>query len=283
MSYEPPREAKRQADGSYLFQCEDGSTMRYTRRPDGTWRKPEHKRAGWVGELEQTKYVSKGAEIEQKRQEQMQANLGYIPGAPPGAPAAEASSNQTQASKRNERKKEKRREKAEEKEAARVGDYDKEDHVQQQRIHAGSQDAEAPGGKNEKALRKKLKQIEELEQKRAEGKELNEDQLQKVAAKSTIEAELRDVLAGESLAENEPSKVSTKSSEASTPAGEVPAAEPSQPAAPEAPKSKKALEKRLRQITELEVKEKQGKVLNEDERAKVASKKQVEADLKTCC
>lgn len=53
---EPPSEAVPQPDGSFLLELADKSTLRWTRRPDGTWRKPEHKRAGWVGELE-NKYV----------------------------------------------------------------------------------------------------------------------------------------------------------------------------------------------------------------------------------
>ena len=36
---------------------QDGATIRWTKRPDGSWRRPEHRRAGWVGELEQAKYV----------------------------------------------------------------------------------------------------------------------------------------------------------------------------------------------------------------------------------
>merc|ERR1712146_566946 len=52
----PPEESEQQADGSFLLTMEDLSTLRWTRRPDGSWRKPEHKKAGWVGELEQEKY-----------------------------------------------------------------------------------------------------------------------------------------------------------------------------------------------------------------------------------
>lgn len=48
---EPPQEAEAQADGSYLLVLEDGSSLRWTRRPDGSWRKPERgslsKRSMW--------------------------------------------------------------------------------------------------------------------------------------------------------------------------------------------------------------------------------------------
>eukprot|EP00931_Biecheleriopsis_adriatica_P022401 TRINITY_DN14406_c0_g1_i1.p1 TRINITY_DN14406_c0_g1~~TRINITY_DN14406_c0_g1_i1.p1 ORF type:complete len:283 (-),score=52.59 TRINITY_DN14406_c0_g1_i1:147-941(-) len=53
----PPPEAVKQADGTYLLCHEDGSTSRYSKRPDGSWRKPERVRAGYVGDLEQEKYV----------------------------------------------------------------------------------------------------------------------------------------------------------------------------------------------------------------------------------
>lgn len=53
----PPIDAKKQPDASYVLELEDKSTLRWTRRPNGTWRKAEHKKAGWVGELEREKYV----------------------------------------------------------------------------------------------------------------------------------------------------------------------------------------------------------------------------------
>eukprot|EP00927_Polykrikos_kofoidii_P046568 TRINITY_DN40768_c0_g2_i1.p1 TRINITY_DN40768_c0_g2~~TRINITY_DN40768_c0_g2_i1.p1 ORF type:complete len:311 (+),score=52.26 TRINITY_DN40768_c0_g2_i1:106-1038(+) len=53
----PLAEAILQGDGTYTLELRDGSSLRWTRRPDGTWRKPERKRAGWVGDLEQEKYV----------------------------------------------------------------------------------------------------------------------------------------------------------------------------------------------------------------------------------
>lgn len=54
---EPPPEAVKQSDGSYVLTNEDGTKSRFTKRPDGSWRKPERVRAGWVGDLERKKYV----------------------------------------------------------------------------------------------------------------------------------------------------------------------------------------------------------------------------------
>lgn len=53
----PPENAVEQADGTFLLELEDGATVKWTKRPNGTWRKPEHKKAGWVGDLEREKYV----------------------------------------------------------------------------------------------------------------------------------------------------------------------------------------------------------------------------------
>lgn len=55
---EPCQDAEEQPDGSFLVSLEDRSTLRWTRRPNGSWRKPEHKKAGWVGDLEQERYLA---------------------------------------------------------------------------------------------------------------------------------------------------------------------------------------------------------------------------------
>jgi len=276
---EPPREAVRQADGSFMLQKEDGSTMRWTRRPDGTWRKPEHTRAGWVGELEQTKYVSKGAQFEQQRQAQMQAQVGRIPGAPPEASQPEG--NKSKTSQKNEQKKEKRKEKAEENENARL------QRLAGETVDNNSADMaqDGAGGKNEKAIRKKLRQIDDLEAKQKQGEVLNDDQLAKIAARKTLEAELKAVLAGETV----------PSAPAPAPASAPPAAAPAASTAPAAAaaaaaaepaaaasKSRKALEKKLRQIAEVEEKQRQGETLNDDQLAKLATKKELEAELARC-
>lgn len=46
----PPPDAVVQPDGSFLHELADGSSVRWTQRPDGSWRKPERTRAGWAGE-----------------------------------------------------------------------------------------------------------------------------------------------------------------------------------------------------------------------------------------
>mmetsp|Transcript_67741 Transcript_67741/g.107316 ORF Transcript_67741/g.107316 Transcript_67741/m.107316 type:complete len:274 (+) Transcript_67741:55-876(+) len=265
----PPREAVKQTDGSWIQQLEDGSTMRWTRRPDGTWRKPEHKRAGWVGELEQQKYVSKGEQEEQRRQAQMQAQIGRIPGLAPGQEPAQTKSA-------NERKKEKRKEKTEEKLEKRFenGSSEKATSRSEAKANESREDAAekdgATGGRSAKALEKKLRQIEQLEERQAKGEALNEDQLSKIAAKAKIQADLTSVLNGEEPRAEEPKAVVEES---------VAVDEPVAPAA--AQKNKKAIEKKLRQIADIELKQQNGEELNEDQRLKLASKAELEAQLKS--
>lgn len=273
----PPREAVKQSDGSWIQQLEDGSTMRWTRRPDGSWRKPEHKRAGWVGELEQQKYVSKGEQEEQRRQAQMQAAVGRIPGLAPGQEPEQKKSA-------NERKKEKRKEKAEEKMEERFqnGASKTTSARPEAKEVKASPPAQEPaadgnaGGRSIKALQKKLRQIEELEERQAKGEALNEDQLSKVAAKAKVQADLTSVMNGE------PPRLEERQEAVSESAPVVKEAPPVvEEVAPLAPKSKKAIEKKLRQIADIELKLKNGEELNSDQKDKLASKAELEEQLKT--
>merc|ERR1712216_781475 len=54
---EPPDEAEELPDGTFSLELPDESTVRWTKRPDGTRRKPERTRKGFVGDLEEKKYV----------------------------------------------------------------------------------------------------------------------------------------------------------------------------------------------------------------------------------
>jgi len=154
--------------------------------------------------------------------------------------------------------------------------------------------------KKAKAIQKKLRQIQDLEAKLEGGEGLNEEQLAKVANKAALQAELKEVsnpkkkapaaspkqapaAAPAAPAVEQPvaaAKVPEKAAEAPAPA---PAPTPPAPPAPEpaaAQKNLKAIEKKLRQIEELEEKQKGGTTLNEDQLAKLAMKKELQADLK---
>jgi len=89
----PPEEAEAQPDGTFTLQLEDDSVLKWSKRPDGTWRKPERRRAGWVGELEQTKYTipqARGVELASDRLAQAGRALDGVRSVSP--PASEASS-----------------------------------------------------------------------------------------------------------------------------------------------------------------------------------------------
>ena len=102
--------------------------------------------------------------------------------------------------------------------------------------------------KKVRALKKKLKAIEELEAKAATGVELNEDQKGKIAAKGELKAEITK---WESFSEPE-----------------------------ELSKEVKKLGKKMRQIEELEQKAATGAELNEDQQGKIAAKEKLAEEMK---
>lgn len=57
----PPADALEQPDGSFLQSLEDGASVSWSKRPDGSWRKPKRVKAGWVGELDRVGYKPPGA------------------------------------------------------------------------------------------------------------------------------------------------------------------------------------------------------------------------------
>lgn len=187
--------------------------MRWTRRQNGTWRKPEHVKAGWVGDLEQKKYVCPSAVRAQTRG--ISGSGGYSPqvkqlwepppaapqrrpeGVIPGATASDLGTPSVptsgSAASRNARKKK-----------AKAGGGDGEPDVSEVATGiskmkvaesevptepAQAEAAVAPE-KRRKALEKKLRQVEAVLQKQAGGAALNADELAKIASKAEIEEEL---------------------------------------------------------------------------------------------
>mmetsp|Transcript_18335 Transcript_18335/g.64410 ORF Transcript_18335/g.64410 Transcript_18335/m.64410 type:complete len:306 (+) Transcript_18335:67-984(+) len=294
---EPPREAVRQSDGSYTLELEDGTSCRWTRRPDGSWRKPERKKAGWVGDLEQKKYVSPGqVQADRVREDLGRAPRSTIPGLPPGYMEELEAKKKTA----NDRKKEVRKEKSEAAEAARHADAPSLFKLPE-REYAGTGEediapalapAAAPAAPNPKAVEKKLRQISDLEERRAKGEALNEDQLSKLQSKTELEEELARLrIGGEPASEaSNPTPVAASAKlvavapsavAASTNGKVAPAAPPVQESAESKGANKKAIDKKLRQIADLEERQAKGEVLNEDQLAKLAAKSELEAALKS--
>lgn len=216
--------------------------------------------------------------------------------------AAEDEFQATKASRRNERKKEQRREKAEAEVASSVQEENPSVEVQpveaRAKVAAEKKAAQPPkakesggeakeGGARQRAIEKKLRQIEDLEAKQAQGATLLEEQIIKVSAKKELQAELKSILSGAPMEEVAPKPavaVAVVEPVVAAAAPEVVAAVEEVAAEPpkfEAPKSKKAIEKKLRQIAEIEEKQSNGEELNPEQVTKLETKKELQQALKT--
>ena len=226
---------------------------------------------GYVPPDEQPKYVPPVVQQESKRQQQLQQP---VPGADPGnaAPRPMMSKAALKNEKRKAaRAKEKEGNPVEEEEidkvaqlAAAIGMAPKvsapvvmsKDELTPPPPPAPQIDAAPPQATNEKepnevekkvrALRKKLRAVDDLIAKQASGAELNADQLSKVAARGEL---LAEISRWETLGDPE-----------------------------ELSKEVKKLAKKLRQIEELEERATKGETLNADQLGKVAQKEKVTSE-----
>ena len=161
-----------------------------SRRPDGTWRKEIKVKAGYVPPDEVERYQSRGREAA--------ANRSSLP---PGISIESADSKKSKNQKKNERKKQKKQQEIDTKAASEVNKTQqlatavkkldiKEDISDE--LPKLSKDAIT---KKLKSLKKKLRQIEDLEKKVANGeiKELEKEQNDKVARKKEVLDEIEDL------------------------------------------------------------------------------------------
>lgn len=164
-----------------------------SQRPDGTWRKEIRVKAGYVDPEEAEKYQSRGKQWASKA-----SNL------PPGLsessqPEVKKSKNQ----KKNERRKLKKLERPGFENSNSTAAVDSlSSGVEKVKLEkpAVEQEVEVPVSKDVlqkkiKGLKKKLRQIEDLESKMSSGevKELTKEQVEKVSRKKTITDELEDL------------------------------------------------------------------------------------------
>jgi len=162
-------------------------TIPASQRPDGTWRKERRVKAGYVPPDEVEKYESKMVKF---MNDKPRLPPGYQP---PPAAANDEKKCMSKNQRKNERKKQKRKEKSE-----GGGDVtdDIADDLNNVKITdkvattTTSMTSDVDLAKKRKGLLKKLKQIEQLEERLAKGETLEKEQLEKISKKDEIEEEL---------------------------------------------------------------------------------------------
>ena len=166
-----------------------------SRRPDGTWRKERRVKAGYTPPDEVEKYESKG-----KRFTNNQASC--IPGLAPVPGAPEQKKVMSKNQKKNERRKQKRKEESDTSETPTQKQTDtvaKEATKEISKIDLNKKDDATATSDNSdilkkiKNVRKKLKQCDQILEKKNKGETLEKEQIDKLGKRDEFQDELDDL------------------------------------------------------------------------------------------